>query len=64
VEKFCEAFDPSGSFIVGKSSRKIAVPENCVNLLNQTTLLQLNWLIRAARFVISVDSGRCTLPPP
>jgi ADP-heptose:LPS heptosyltransferase len=43
--------------IVGKSSRKIAVPENCVNLLNQTTLLQLIWLIRAARFVISVDSG-------
>jgi ADP-heptose:LPS heptosyltransferase len=28
-----------------------------VNLLNQTTLLQLIWLIRAARFVISVDSG-------
>jgi ADP-heptose:LPS heptosyltransferase len=43
--------------IVGKSSRKISVPENCVNLLNQTTLLQLIWLIRGARFVISVDSG-------
>ena len=57
VEKFCEAFDPIRVVIVGKSSRKIAVPENCVNLLNQTTLLQLIWLIRAARFVISVDSG-------
>ncbi len=57
VEKFCEAFDPVRVVIVGKSSRKIAVPENCVNLLNQTTLLQLIWLIRAARFVISVDSG-------
>jgi heptosyltransferase I len=57
VERFCEAFDPVRVVIVGKSSRKIAVPENCVNLLNQTSLLQLIWLIRAARFVISVDSG-------
>jgi ADP-heptose:LPS heptosyltransferase len=57
VEKFCEAFDPVRVVIVGKSSRKIAVPENCVNLLNQTTLLQLIWLIRSARFVVSVDSG-------
>jgi ADP-heptose:LPS heptosyltransferase len=57
VERFCEAFDPVRVVVVGKSSRKIAVPENCVNLLNQTTLLQLIWLIRAARFVVSVDSG-------
>jgi heptosyltransferase I len=57
VEKFCEAFDPVRVVIVGKSTRHIAVPENCVNLLNQTTLLQLIWLIRTARFVISVDSG-------
>ena len=57
VEKFCEAFDPVRVVIVGKSSRKVSVPENCVNLLNQTTLLQLIWLIRAARFVVSVDSG-------
>lgn len=57
VERFCEAFDPVRVVIVGKSSRKIAVPENCVNLLNQTTLLQLIWLLRAARFVVSVDSG-------
>ena len=33
------------------------MPDNCVNLANQTTLLQLIWLIRAARFTISVDSG-------
>jgi heptosyltransferase I len=57
VEEFCRAFDPVRVVIVGKSSREISVPENCVNLLNQTTLLQLIWLIRAARFVISVDSG-------
>jgi heptosyltransferase I len=57
VMEFCRAFDPVRVVIVGKSSRKISVPENCVNLLNQTTLLQLIWLIRTARFVISVDSG-------
>jgi ADP-heptose:LPS heptosyltransferase len=28
-----------------------------VDLTNQTTLLQLVWLLRAAAFVISVDSG-------
>lgn len=57
VEKFCEVFDPVRVVIVGKSTRRVSVPENCVNLLNQTTLLQLIWLIRAARFVVSVDSG-------
>jgi heptosyltransferase-1 len=57
VTKFCEAFDPVRVVIIGQSSRRITVPENCVNLLNQTTLLQMIWLIRAARFVISVDSG-------
>ncbi|HEX8077966.1 MAG TPA: glycosyltransferase family 9 protein, partial [Chthoniobacterales bacterium] len=57
VERICEAFAPVRVVIVGKSARKISVPENCVNLLNQTTLLQLIWLIRSARFVISVDSG-------
>ena len=57
IEEFCRAFDPIRVVIVGKTARQITVPENCVNLANQTTLLQLIWLIRAARFTISVDSG-------
>jgi ADP-heptose:LPS heptosyltransferase len=57
IEEFCRALDPIRVVVVGKTSRKIAVPDNCVNLANQTTLLQLISLIRAARFVISVDSG-------
>ncbi|MEP7015667.1 MAG: glycosyltransferase family 9 protein, partial [Verrucomicrobiota bacterium] len=32
-------------------------PDNCVELTNQTTLLQLIHLIRKAHFIISVDSG-------
>jgi ADP-heptose:LPS heptosyltransferase len=57
IEEFCRALDPVRVVIAGKTSRKITVPDNCVNLSNQTTLLQLVWLIRAARFTISVDSG-------
>jgi ADP-heptose:LPS heptosyltransferase len=46
--------------VVGKTNRQIdltQVAENCVELTNQTSLLQLIRLIRVARFVISVDSG-------
>jgi ADP-heptose:LPS heptosyltransferase len=43
--------------VVGQSQRKIESVKNCIDLTNQTSLLQLIWLIRAARFVISVDSG-------
>ena len=57
IEKFCHRFDPVRVVIVGKSGRHLTVPENCVNLVNQTSLLQLIWLIRRAAFTISVDSG-------
>lgn len=57
IEKFCAAFAPTRVVIVGKSTRKIVPPENCVDLTNQTSLLQLIRLIRVARFVVSVDSG-------
>ncbi|MDP9004193.1 MAG: glycosyltransferase family 9 protein [Verrucomicrobiota bacterium] len=57
IEEFCRALDPIRVVVVGKSARKLSVPDNCVNLANQTTLLQLIWLIRGARLTISVDSG-------
>ena len=57
VEEFCRGMSPTRVVVVGKSSRKIAQLENCIDLTNQTTLLQLVWLIRAARFTVSVDSG-------
>ena len=58
VEEFCLACAPTRVVVVGQSKLMLqAPPENCVDLTNQTTLLQLIWLIRAARFVISVDSG-------
>jgi heptosyltransferase I len=57
IEEICNAFAPIRVVVVGKSSRRIDGFDNCVELTNQTTLLQLVHLIRKARFVISVDSG-------
>ena len=60
IEEICAAFAPTRVVVVGKANRKIDmadVAENCVELTNQTSLLQLIRLIRVAKFVISVDSG-------
>jgi heptosyltransferase I len=57
IEEICNAFAPIRVVVVGKSSRRIDGFDNCIELTNQTTLLQLVHLIRKARFVISVDSG-------
>lgn len=57
IKELCHAFAPTRVVIVGKSSRKMDPPENCVDLTNQTSLLQMIRLIRTASFVISVDSG-------
>ena len=57
ILEFCRALAPARVVVVGKSGRRFPAPENCVDLTNQTTLLQLVWLLRAAAFVVSVDSG-------
>ena len=57
IQEFCRALSPTRVVIVGQSQRKIEPVENCIELTNQTSLLQLIWLIRAASFVVSVDSG-------
>jgi heptosyltransferase-1 len=60
IEEICVAFAPTRVVVVGKTNRRIdlaEVAENCVELTNQTSLLQLIRLIRVAKFVISVDSG-------
>lgn len=57
IEAFCYGFAPARVVVVGRSKRKFNPPDNCVELTNQTTLLELVRLIRAAHFVISVDSG-------
>ena len=57
VEEFCHSLAPTRVVIVGQSRSKIKTPENCIDLTRQTSLLQLIWLIRVARFVVSVESG-------
>jgi heptosyltransferase I len=57
IEEFCLSLAPTRVVVVGQSRRNIKTPENCINLTNQTSVLQLIWLIRVARFVVSVDSG-------
>jgi ADP-heptose:LPS heptosyltransferase len=58
VETFCGVL---GGTIVLAGRSEVSVPEirsaRVINLLNQTTISQLIWLIRKARFVVSVDSG-------
>ena len=57
IEEFCHTLAPTRVVVVGQSRRNIDAPANCVDLTNQTLLLQLIWLIRSARFIVSVDSG-------
>ena len=57
IEEICKAFTPTRVVIVGVSKRKIDTTDNCVELTNQTTLLQLIRLMRSASFIISTDSG-------
>ena len=57
IQEFCRAFAPTRVILVGRTHRKFSPPDNCLNLTNQTTLLQLVYLIRTAQFTISVDSG-------
>jgi heptosyltransferase I len=57
IEEFCRSLAPTRVVVVGQSHRKMNTPENCVDLTRQTSLLQLIWLIRVARFVVSVESG-------
>jgi len=49
---------PCPVVLVGRSNIVIEkTPPNLVNLLNKTTISEMIWLIRQARFVVSVDSG-------
>lgn len=57
VAEFCRTTTADRVVIVGQTRPRVDLPENCVDLSGQTTLLQLIFLIRHARFIVSVDSG-------
>ncbi len=57
VAQFCRAMEGHRVVLAGRSEEKVAAGDNLTDLLNRTTLHELIWLIRRARFVVSVDSG-------
>jgi ADP-heptose:LPS heptosyltransferase len=48
---------PHRVVVVGRSNDIFSVNRNAISLVNRTDLSQLIWLLRTARFIISVDSG-------
>ncbi|MEI6349540.1 MAG: glycosyltransferase family 9 protein [Verrucomicrobiota bacterium] len=56
TELFCKAA-PFPVVLAGKTDVEVTPSRTVVNLLNRTTIPELIWLIRNARFVVSVDSG-------
>jgi heptosyltransferase I len=57
VKEFCTALRPLKVILAGMGTVHQDLPDNTVNLLSQTTLRQMIWLLGAAEFVVSVDSG-------
>jgi len=57
LETLCNRMQPLPVVIAGRSELRPILPENCVNLLNRTSISELIWLIRHAHFTVSVDSG-------
>jgi ADP-heptose:LPS heptosyltransferase len=57
LEQICGLIQPVPVVLVGRSELRPELPPNCVNLLNRTSISGLIWLIRHARFTLSVDSG-------
>ena len=55
LSRLCKLLAPIRIVVVGRSEATFEA--DCVNLCNQTSLLELIWLIRKASFIISVDSG-------
>lgn len=57
IFEFTRLLAPHPVFVVGRSDEYFAVSRNAISLVNQTDLFQLIWLLRGARFIVSVDSG-------
>ncbi len=57
VIEFCERVRPMIAIVAGVGTFERELPGNAINLLNQTTIRQMIWLLGAAAFVVSVDSG-------
>lgn len=54
---FCRSIHPHPVVIAGRAEVSLPALDNLTNLVNQTSLSELVWLLRMARFIVSVDSG-------
>ncbi len=57
VREFCQAVPGQKIVLVGRAEMALTPIEGTVDLLNKTSLSELIWLLRFAKFVVSVDSG-------
>lgn len=57
VLALCQALAPLPVVLAGQGRPPADLPENTINLLNQTRITEMIGLLRAAAFVVSVDSG-------
>jgi heptosyltransferase I len=57
VVEFCRALAPWQVVIAGRGTTRIEPAPNIIDYLNRTDLHELIYLIRRARWVVSVDSG-------
>jgi heptosyltransferase I len=60
VRMFCEQMSPIPVFVVGHAAVPellLELPSTAINLINRTSLTELIWLMRRAKFTVSVDSG-------
>ena len=57
IFEFTHLVDPIPVVVVGRSETQFTTDRNGISLVNGTDLLELIWLLRRSRFVVSVDSG-------
>ena len=57
VVQFCDRMRPLTIVLAGVGNSQRQLPSNTINLLNRTTIREMIWLLGAADFVVSVDSG-------
>jgi ADP-heptose:LPS heptosyltransferase len=58
LQVLCDCLGPQPVILVGRTDTETKISgSHVISLLNRTTLGELVWLLRRARFIVSVDSG-------
>jgi heptosyltransferase I len=57
IFEFTHLLSPTPVVVVGRTISSFRMDRNGISLVNRTDLTELIWLLRQARFIVSVDSG-------